>query len=177
MRPKNIMTTSDTPNTTSCLPGYIYCYFRGNIEYANYETYIYDDNHKSIHYKEYLGEVKNYEEKLFYSTKYGFFNFTLAKGYVLRPELSDNLYAEKIRLRYGDLWVYNETLRSTGLDIVTNNLIPEYKDTLNALLCFRLSLKDSAFCNAQTWYDRSFAKVIYPKAALSSGSISLFLKN
>jgi hypothetical protein len=170
------MTTLDDSSTTSRLPGCIYFYTKGRSEYANYETYIYDADCNKEHSKEYLGKVIKREEYLFYNYEKGFFNFTLEKGYTLRPDLDiDNDLHESLRLRYGDIWVYEEILRTTGLYKITNSLISDYHDTLNALLAFRLCYPEASYCYAENWYDRSFAKVIYPKAALSSSSISKFL--
>jgi hypothetical protein len=158
------------------LPGSIYYYFRNNNEYAEYHMDTYQKNGSEHHHKDYLGRVVNKDEGLFFSYKRGYFNFSLETGYMVRPDLVTDNKPESLRLRFGDLWIYCEILRQTGLSHVTQQLMPTFNDTLNALIAFKLSSPEVAYCNAQTWYDRSYAKVLYPKAAISSASISTFLE-
>jgi transposase len=157
------------------LSGHIHFYKRGDSEYAIYEKDSYIRNGTTHHHSVYLGRVINKENSLYFSNKFGFFNFTLENGLIRRYDMVKDTHPESLHLRYGDIWLYEEILSKTGFNQVTSNLIPYYNDTLNALLAFRLS-DDSAYCNAQQWFERSYAKVLYPRATMSSASISSFLE-
>jgi hypothetical protein len=168
---------SDSAESDYLLPGYIRFYFKNQIEYAHYQMDTYKIGDKVHHHGEYLGRVVNKDESLFFNNKRGYFNFTLDKGLVLRPDLIPEGRPESLRLRFGDIWVYSEILRKTGFSQLIENLVPSRNDTLNSIIAFRLSNPDAAYCYAQSWYDRSYAKVLYPDAAISSSSISVFLEN
>jgi hypothetical protein len=157
------------------LPGSIYYYFKNNNEYAEYHMDSYRSNNSTYHTKEYLGSVINKGENLFYSSKRGFFHFSLENGFQSRHDLVTDKNPDRLRLRFGDIWVYDDILGSTGFSKVLQNLMPKNNDTLNSLIAFRLCCPEAAYDYAQTWYDTSFAKVLYPRAAVSSGSISAFL--
>jgi hypothetical protein len=159
------------------LPGFIHFYTRGESEYACYENDCYVKDNSNYHNSTYLGKVIDKEDNLFYSNKLGFFHFTLEKGIVRRYDLRKDSDPECLRLRYGDLWVYEQILSKTGFDHVTQNLMLSKADfdTFNTLLAYKLTENDYAFDHAQLWFNRSYAKVMYPNAAVSSGSISSFL--
>jgi hypothetical protein len=165
----------DTTGLNPQLPGYIRYYSKGGNLYGHYQMDTYKVGDTEYHHGRYLGRVVNQGEGLFFNNKSGYFNFTLEKGFVLRHDLVPDGAPESLRLRFGDIWVYNEILRTTGFNQVLENLMPSCNDTLNSLIAFRLSNPDAAYCYSQSWYDRSYAKVLYPKATISSASISPFL--
>jgi hypothetical protein len=102
-------------------------------------------------------------------------NFSLERGIVQRNDLTVIGKSTSLHLNFGDVWLYNEILRQSGFGDVIQCLIPRRSDTLNSLLIFRLS-ENAPFCYAQKWYDKSYANVQYPNAAVSSHSISTFLE-
>jgi transposase len=175
----DVIGEQDSPKITAVKPlftGSIHYYFKGNIEYANFEK----DEAERIKSKDtkddYLGRVVNKEEGLFFSNKRGYFHFSLEKGFTFRHDLVPDNRPESDRLRYGDIWVYQEILRTTGFGRVIEKILPDCNDSLNALIAFRLSDFGAAYSYASDWYDESYAKVIFPKAAVSSASVSKFME-
>jgi hypothetical protein len=155
--------------------GSIYYHSRGNNQYATFVPPLSrssNPNEPQI----YLGKVVNKEEGLFYSVSRGFANCSPEKGYIPRPDLSrTNQLPAKVRLQFGDIWIFQETLRQTGFSTVMKNIFPEFHDTLNALVAFKLCNPELAYVHAQDWFDDSYVSTLYPKASVSSGAISAFL--
>ena len=74
-------------------------------------------------------------------------------------------------LRFGDVFFLDRFLHQTGIMDVIDAIPYNNKDTLHALVAFYI-LSPVANCHAQDWYELSYAKVLYPKAVLSSQRIS-----
>jgi hypothetical protein len=51
---------------------------------------------------------------------------------------------------------------------------PDHSDTLKALVAFKLTNPSKSWREAENWYQWSFAKILYPKATVSSVRISEF---
>jgi hypothetical protein len=156
------------------LNGSIRYHKRGNLEYASYEMDTYVANGSTYHHSVYLGKIINSDEHLYFNNRTGYFHFTLESGFVRRYDMIRDLQPDKLHLRYGDIWVYDDILNKNGFNKVIDNILIPYNDTLNALIAFRLA-DGSPYCYAQEWYDESYAKVKYPRANMSSASISTFL--
>jgi len=82
---------------------------------------------------------------------------------------------EKLILDFGDVFILSETAQSCGLFEVFDNVLPKERDTLWALIFFKI-LTDLAFVYAQTWHQGSYASVLYKNASISSQRISEFLR-
>jgi hypothetical protein len=82
---------------------------------------------------------------------------------------------EKLILDYGDTYAISHSIAKSGLGEIYETILPANKDTLNALLCFKL-LVGSAFDNAQTWYRGNYANILFPEAELDGRRISEVLK-
>lgn len=82
---------------------------------------------------------------------------------------------ERLILDYGDSYILSEAVRKYGLYEIFNNVLPKEKDTLWALLFFKI-ITNSAFINAQTWLSGNYASLLYKDANVSSQRISDFLK-
>jgi transposase len=67
----------------------------------------------------------------------------------------------------------DQMLKQTHLGVILEQLIPEMSDTLKALVAYRV-LTSTPYYEAETWYEGSYAKIIYPKAKLTSPRISEF---
>jgi hypothetical protein len=158
------------------LPGCIHYFKQGANEYANYEPDSFSVDGHNYHHQFYLGKVLDKENGLFYSRSEGFINFSMEHGIVQRNDLTLIGKSTSLHLNFGDVWLYNEILRQSGFGDVIKSLIPRRSDTLNSLLIFRLS-ENAPFYYAQRWYDKSYAKLQYPNAAVSSHSISTFLED
>jgi hypothetical protein len=125
-----------------------------------------------------LGLVLDETKHLFYLDDLGVFEFSMADGYKPRPDYAYGIHRqEKYRLQYGNFWVYEDLLKKSGLDLVINNINPEFSDTLNALLIYKLTEPTTANYRGLIWFENSYAKLVYVQASLSSGAISTFLAN
>ena len=74
-------------------------------------------------------------------------------------------------LRFGDIFFFNRFLTSLGIIKVIDAIPFNNKDTLHALVAYYV-LSSTANYHALDWYELSYAKVLYPNAALSSQRIS-----
>lgn len=128
----------------------------GNLEYAYQVKSIWDKRTKKCKQKTtYLGVVKDKEKKIF--------------------EKKDYNKVEKCILDFGDVFVINEYLRSTGLIPFLKKIFEERSGSLLALLFYKLCY-GSAMVYANKWLDGSYAKIQYKNANLSSQRISELLK-
>ena len=165
----------DDPAVIFPLSGQIRFSTRSDIEYAYYESRGFRREGKVYHDSIYLGRVISKTQSLFFNNTLNFFNFTLDTGFVSRPDLTKVSAPESLRLRFGDVWVYDDILKKSNLNDVISNISPSDSDTLHSLIIFRLSNPEAAYNNASCWFDRSYARILYPNASLSSSSISLML--
>ncbi|MDR0571806.1 MAG: transposase [Rickettsiales bacterium] len=144
--------------------------------YALHDKGSYRLNGKVYHDEDYLGSIIDDSNNLYYNDEKGFFNFTLAAGYTPRPELSKiNVRPEKVSLVYGDIWVFNEIIKSSKLISVLNAITSHDADTLFTLIANKLACPGQPSDEVANWYESSFAKVCYPDAVVSSSGISTFL--
>ncbi|MDR0621264.1 MAG: transposase [Deltaproteobacteria bacterium] len=124
-----------------------------------------------------LGQLVDERKNLFFLPSLGVFEFTMADGYTHRPDYAFGLHRpESYLLQYGNYWVYNDFLRRTGFSNVINNVIPESADTLNALLLYKLTEPHTTNYKGLHWFTNSYSKLVFNQAAMSSSSISQFLK-
>jgi len=115
-------------------------------------------------------EAKKYKKQ----TKYlGTVTDKESKTYERRYGLKTTL--EKLILDYGDSYILSETAKSSGLYEIFDRVLPKEKDTLWALLFFKIQT-DFAFMYAEAWYKGNYASVLYGEANMSSQRISEFLK-
>jgi transposase len=126
-----------------------------------------------------LGRVVTDEvtkEELFYLPELGVYQLSMDEGFKPRPEYSYGLHKpERYMLQYGSMWVYEELLQRTKFGSVINAIAPELTETLNALLAYKLTHPTDANYRGLGWYEKSYVKLLYPNAAMSSGALSIFL--
>jgi hypothetical protein len=171
------------------LPGFIGMQSKNNIyHYGVWYKNTYVLNKKVYHDSLFLGRVVSKEQGIFYKNGYGLFKFTLENGFGEPPEIlgyPPNLIGYKMdpdssRFRgplnrtvdFGDIWMLDQVSKQIGLDKVLEGLIPEFADTLKALVAFRLIKNDQPYCFMSNWYRMSFASILYPKAIVDSTLIS-----
>ena len=137
-----------------------------------------------------LGRVINKEKGIYRNKQRGLFTYNLQTGeYGACPEdlLPANETAVDRRkrehrinarkapslhvLRFGDIFFLDHFLKITGIEDIVSSLPITNQDTLYALLSFYI-LSSADGYNASEWYELSYAKVLYPKAALSSQGIN-----
>jgi hypothetical protein len=161
---------------TQPLPGYLFLERKASGTYGKYCKSTYVKDGKVRHDTEHLGRLIDEGLGLFRSRERGYFTFSVEKGFGKPPEsLSLSAYECPIvkSLDFGDVWMSDQILKRTGLETVLDNLIPESKDTLKALVSFRL-LESDAYTYAADWHSNSYARVLYPSANLDSPRISEF---
>ena len=74
-------------------------------------------------------------------------------------------------LRFGDIFFFESFVTKTGIMKAVDAIPFKNKDTLHALLAYYV-LSSTANYHAKDWYELSYAKVLYPNAALASQRIS-----
>ena len=83
----------------------------------------------------------------------------------------DRRKREPDSLKFGDAFFVNELIHQIGYDKVIEDIQYNNKDTLYAMITYYV-VTSHANIHAQTWYEGSFAKVLYPRADLTSQRIS-----
>jgi hypothetical protein len=137
---------------------------------------------------DYLGTVIDLENGIFRSRKRGLIHFDINDGFkeIEQPILSEISTINQIPLTsmntsnrssldFGGVWMIDQIIKKTGYIDILNNIIPEETDTLLSYICFNLLFKKEPNYNAQIWYDKSYARIIYPQANLSSQRLSEFM--
>jgi hypothetical protein len=132
-------------------------------------------NGKKVNNPIYLVRVINLEEGRFRSRERGEFLFSLKKGYSApspAPAQSFNKALARGSLNLGHVYCTDQLLERTGL----MNLIRETCDdeTFPALIMHRL-LDCYADSHAKSFYEQTYASILFPSADLSSQNISRFL--
>jgi hypothetical protein len=168
-------------NDTVHLKGHIRYEKKGSGIYATYSKDCFIKDGKVYHDNEYLGRVVDKEGGLFHSKERGTFKFTLESGYgedIVLPSSLSFRQLEIETLKFGQTWVLDEIIKSSGLSNVIDNILPDPvdRDTLYALLSFKTFGKDLAYSYADSNYWKDYASVLYPKANLTSQSITYFLQ-
>jgi transposase len=135
-----------------------------------------------------LGKVIDKERGIFYNRNDGFFRFTVESGYtkLSKPDcemlskaeknLHNNSYkqAKSCSIGFGDVFIINSYLESTGLFNIFKSASKADNDTLLSLILYRL-LHHGPNLYAYNWWERSYCQFIYPKAQLESQRISDYL--
>jgi len=127
----------------------------GKKEYA-YEVEAHWDKKKQKPYQKtkYLGMVIDKKKKLF--------------GRKVRKK------PEKLILDFGDAYMFDKFLEASKLEPLFSRVFAERKETLLAMLGYNVCY-GSAMRYAETWFDGSYARILYKNAEMSSQRISEFL--
>jgi hypothetical protein len=120
---------------------------------------------------EWLGRVVDKEKGIYKSRDRGIFTFTLDNGIVEQTPV----ITEKLILDFGDSYFLSEMLKRNGFRTLVESTFKEIADTVMSLILYR-SLQQGANRYAQVWWEGSYARLLYPKASLSSQRISEALK-
>jgi hypothetical protein len=81
---------------------------------------------------------------------------------------------ESLILDFGDVFFLDRFMRTRGLCAAVDATGYGNPDTLYAMICY-YAVCSMANCHAQSWWEGSYARILYPKANLSSQRISDFL--
>lgn len=130
----------------------------------------------------YLGRVIDKEHNVFYNRKRGIFiydpetdTYGKADETYVSNERKDRRKKEHFVLDFGDSFFIDSLIRSIGYDKVLDSIPYKNRDTLYAMVQYYI-LSNSANSHAHIWYDGSFARLLYPRADLTSQRISDFLE-
>ena len=137
----------------------------------------------------YLGRVIDKEKNIFYNRNRGVFRydeetrtFHEEDPAYLELLLSDKKEHRKkgtgtkgLILDFGDVFFIESLIRQTGYDSVIDQVCIEDKDTLLSLLLYYI-ITDNANSHALSWWEGSYASILYPNAQMDSRRISELLK-
>jgi hypothetical protein len=133
----------------------------------------------------YLGTVIDELNGIYHNRNQGYFRFTIEGGKTaLSFEeieeiefIKENVSVPQKKhfvIDFGDTWLLDLILTSSGLKAVFKETCKNDADTLMSLISFKL-LNGEANFYAERWWEGNYAKYIYPKARLQSQRISEFM--
>lgn len=123
-----------------------------------------------------LGRVLDEANGIYQSRERGVFTYDLqtdtygVPDSALIPVVRRNK-AEKLILDFGDAWFLDSYIRKKKLYKVIDAIDYGNNDSVRALIQYYV-LCNMANCHAETWYEGSYARILYPKANLASQRIS-----
>jgi hypothetical protein len=129
----------------------------------------------------YLGRVLDKERHIFKSRERGVFSYDLKSGGFsgVPAEYEEPRQVRKTKnpkrpaliVSFGDIFLLDSYIRKTGMSYAIDATGYRNLDTLHALLAYYV-LSPHANCHAQDWWELTYARLLYPKAQLSSQRIS-----
>lgn len=151
---------------------------KNDIEYAKICTSKRDGKKVNKTYEN-LGRVLDHDRGIFQNRKRGVFTFSIENGYGdapvdFVPGVQTSMGKMKLILDFGDSFFIDELLKKNGFDKVVDEIGYGNPDTLKAMLSYYI-LCNMANCHAADWFEGNYARILYPKANLTSQRISDFL--
>ena len=150
----------------------------GTIYACVYESYREKGKVKTRR-TENLGRVVDKEKGIF-CQKGVRFQYTIENGRTDAPDVfpKERLVPEqeKLILDFGDSWFLEEYLSRQSFYQSIVETLPGDKDTLLALIFYRLLTHKGASCHAKIWYEGNYSYLAFPRADLTSQNISRILK-
>ena len=154
---------------------------KGGIEYAMVVTSVRKGSSVSKMKPMYLGRVIDKEHAVFKNRERGLFvydintnTFSPVPAEYQEPKVQRKTkypVRPKLVVSFGDIFLLDEFLKSSGLMAAVDAIGYRNADTLRALLAYYI-LSPLACCHAEDWWELTFAKFLYPKAQMSSQRIS-----
>ena len=135
----------------------------GNQEYA-YKIWN-EKNSETGKWKQrsqYLGVVVDKENAIF------------EKRNEIKQTQKQKIQKEQCIIDYGDSYYMSEFLKNDAIFPVLKKVFGKYTDTLLSLVLFKLQ-GGSTMRHAEIWYEGNAANMVFPRAAMSTQSISDFL--
>lgn len=130
-----------------------------------------------------LGRVLDKERRIFRNRERGVFTYDPETGEYGKPEeeyvpeeTPRKNRAEQLILDFGDAFFLDRFIKDLRFDSCVEALGYGNPDTTKAMLLFYI-LSSRSNSHAQIWYEGSYARILYPKANLSSQRISDFLES
>jgi hypothetical protein len=127
-----------------------------------------------------LGRVIDLEQGIFKSRERGVFRYSLSEGfsgaddYLARHQAPD-IRKERLILDFGDSYVLERYLAGLSFCDAIKNALPDEADTLLSLLFYRILTDKKAYCHALSWWEGSYASVLFPTAHMAGQRVSEFL--
>jgi hypothetical protein len=146
------------------------------IEYASICTPA-RINGKKVNNPIYLGRVIDLKEGRFRNKEKGEFIYTLEDGYSFPQKFAETQIEASIlkgSLSFGHVYCVHELLERTGLLKLFREIENSSPDTLLALMMHRL-LETYADSHANSFFEQTYTRLLYPTANLSSQGISRYL--
>ena len=131
----------------------------------------------------YLGKVIDKDRLIFYKREEGFYIFnpeTQEASIVSKEEMAllppppdRRLKERNVIVTFGGSFFLQTLIESIGYDSVLSAIQVKNRDTLYALLHYYV-LMDGPDCDAEKWYQNSYARFMFPSACMASQRISEF---
>ena len=155
---------------------------KGNYTYAKVPGESYrEGGHVRKRNAIYLGRVIDKKNNVFYNKERGIFTYDISAGTYGEADASyqgnlknDRRKKPNLILDFGDSYFLDSLLKTMHYDEVLNSIGYQNKDTLWAMVEYYI-LSNKANMHANTWYEGSFANVLYPNADIHSRRISKLL--
>jgi len=159
-------------------PVYIAYDMKNDIEYAKLCTSKRKGKTTTKTYTN-LGRVLDREKGIYQNRERGVFTFSVQEGYGKAPvdyvpHIQSSMGRMKLILDFGDSFFIDELLKKNGFAEVIAEIGYGNPDTLKAMLSYYV-LCNMANCHAADWFEGNYARILYPKANLTSQRISDFL--
>jgi hypothetical protein len=125
-----------------------------------------------------LGKVIDKEKCIYKNRKQGVFTYDLKENSFGKPDAGYVLPVapkpEKLIVDFGDIYFLDAFWRKERLAASIDAIGYQNPDTLYAMLGYYI-LCSTANCHASSWWEGSYARILYPRANLTSQRISDFL--
>ena len=129
----------------------------------------------------YLGKVLDRQLGIFSSKERGIFQYDLATDTFSDAPASFTKidrradYQEQLIVDFGDAFLFNHLISIFGMEDAITALKYGNIDSVKSLLLYYM-LQPTSNVHAHTWYEGSFARILYPNANLDSRRISDLLR-
>lgn len=148
------------------MAGYIRYETKNGKEYAS----VYRarrTNGKKINDVEWLGRVIDKEKGIYQNRSKGIYQFTIENGVIsYLPSVQ-----EKLILDYGDSFLLHKVLIDTGFVGLCRQVFCDNSDSVLSMIFYK-SLQGGANCYTRTWWEGSYARILFPGAKLTSQRVS-----
>ena len=126
----------------------------------------------------YLGRVLDIEKGIYQNRERGVFTYIPETNtFGEAPEEFvpvESQRKESLILDFGDAYFLDEFMKKNGIDKLIEAIGYGNPDTIYAMLSY-YTICSMANCHAQSWWEGSYARILYPRANLTSQRISDFL--
>jgi len=118
----------------------------------------------------YLGRLIDREKSIYRNRERGTFVYNIEDKVI---EATQPIIKENLILDFGDSYILDELLTRTGFKDIMTSVFRFDKDTVMSMLFYRV-LCGGASRYAQTYWEGSYTRLLYPKALVESQRVSEF---